>query len=347
MLTGHRAEVNYLRFSPDGKLVATSSDDGTVRVWRTADGSPYWRAPVLVPGPPRLLTHLGWRRFDAAGVPRPAEAGAAWQRAVERARLGSTTVDGEHLCLVAGQTLERWDLAGDRRSMSRPVKGRVEQLLATPHGCVVLLTQPGKPARAWLHRDKGAPLAMGQQASAVAWSAGEVLVAGETGVRSHASDGRPGPSLHGGSPGISAVQRVGRRLILGFSNGSIELIAASGRRLPLPFVKTASSPVVALREGPSGTLVAGFANGLVGLWYLKNGDQLYAARLHGSVQHLLLEAQRLYAATDLGQHLVLDLSVLRLPHCELLRRIWREVPVIWEGGLPVLRPPPKDHACQR
>ena len=36
-LRGHRARITQLRFSPDGSLLATSSNDGSVRMWETAD----------------------------------------------------------------------------------------------------------------------------------------------------------------------------------------------------------------------------------------------------------------------------------------------------------------------
>jgi WD domain, G-beta repeat len=37
--TGHTASVNAVAWSPDGKRIASRSDDGTVQVWNAADGS--------------------------------------------------------------------------------------------------------------------------------------------------------------------------------------------------------------------------------------------------------------------------------------------------------------------
>jgi len=83
----------------------------------------------------------------------------------------------------------------------------------------------------------------------------------------------------------------------------------------------------------------------VGLWSLRNGARLESAQLHGPAVHLLVREGKLYAASELGQHLVLDLTIFHTPYCDLLRSLWREVPVIWQGGLPVQRRAPHDHQC--
>lgn len=78
---------------------------------------------------------------------------------------------------------------------------------------------------------------------------------------------------------------------------------------------------MSLIPGPPGTLVAGFGNGVFGLWSLANGINLKHRRMHGSVVHLVFSQGILVAAIELGQHATLDLSVFHVPYCELLRRI--------------------------
>ncbi len=33
-------------------------------------------------------------------------------------------------------------------------------------------------------------------------------------------------------------------------------------------------------------------------------------------------------------------------YCDLLRDVWRRVPIVWESPRAVLRPPPEQHPCQ-
>jgi WD40 repeat protein len=67
VLKGHSNEVNAVVFSPDGQLVASASDDSTVRVWETATGACrcvlHQRSPVsriaFLPNGRTLRTNAG------------------------------------------------------------------------------------------------------------------------------------------------------------------------------------------------------------------------------------------------------------------------------------------------
>jgi WD40 repeat protein len=56
-LTGHEGPVKAAAFSPDGKLVATGSDDSSVRTWNVADGAMIAKLPM-----PKPVTALSFNK---------------------------------------------------------------------------------------------------------------------------------------------------------------------------------------------------------------------------------------------------------------------------------------------
>jgi len=346
-LTGHRGEVNDVAFSADGATVATVSDDRTLQLWDVATGRPRWRAPILVGPEVELYTHRGWQRLD--GGARPVDpAPPAWRHAVEEAELASASPDDSVLCVQASGRLGRWDRAGDRRA-AEVALASPRQLLAGRRGClaldgagaVTLLPVDGEARRLILGDDPAA------RAEAIAWDGDEILVALATGgVTRFAADGSARGHV-ATEAGVTAIARSGDELVVGYGSGALERVPLDPRR-PRPrfsFEAAPSSPVVTLAAGPLSTVLAGYANGFLGQWHLANGSQLEAVRLHGPVEHLRVDRARLYAATRLGDDQTLDLSVFDEEYCALLRRVWCEVPVVWEGGLLVERKPPARHRC--
>jgi len=339
-LRGHRSEVNLLRFRRDGRLAVTTSDDGTVRLWDVPTGRPAWRAPLLRDRPVSLLTHRGW--VDAQGKVVPPSGKPAWQRAARESSLrGALTPDGRLACLSTfDDHLEIWDTRSDRRLVRQPLT-RTLELVATDRRCVTLAASTVRT-----HDAKGASRIIASGASAIALDSGQLLVAARRKVTSY----RPGGTSRASYPtdlGATAVCRAGAWIVVGFADGNLELVpTTTGRsRARFAFEDVPSSPVVRLVAGPRGTVVAGFANGTIGLWSLRNGARLHHARLHGPVSHLHLRGKRLFAGSELGQLLVWDLDVFYGDYCHVLRQVWSGVPVIWEAGLPVRRSRPSNHRC--
>ncbi|MGC4113525.1 MAG: WD40 repeat domain-containing protein [Myxococcales bacterium] len=340
VLRGHRSEVNAVRFSPDGTRAATTSDDGTVRLWEAATGRPAWRAPLMRATPPELCTHQGWVSLDGAAAAR---GGERWRAAVESgAARAAVSEDGSRLCLAshAGE-LEIWDLGADRRLAAARATGSLWQVSALAHGCLSL----GWDGKVSLLVEDGTAKKLAEGASAAVSEAGELLVAQGREVAVFDAQGAE-RARTAADLGATALARLpGGALAVGFKDGNVELLAGSQAGAQFRFEDVPASPVERLLPGPMGTLVAGYANGLVGVWDAANGARLHVEQLHGPVAHLALSGRTLYAATELGDRTAVDLRVFHQPWCELVREVWREVPVVWEEGRPVARAAPPGHAC--
>jgi len=380
-LVGHagNADVNTLRFSPDGKLAITASDDGTVRTWDVDTGRPFWRAPLLVPSSLRLFSQPGWEVLDQANKPAgPSK--TRWEQAVEeRARLGSASDDGTLVCVGTHEGhLEVWATAEDRLVVDLGL-GSIAQLVTVPEGCVVLAD-----GNALLVDRSAARRQLAIDASAVAYSRSRILIAAKDellSVDAKATAAAPGPAARAApgaespkwpvSSNVARAAFAGPWLVVGRTDGTLDLYpagpgappgatpspptaapAASGaapdaapRATPPRLARASSTRVVQLLEGPAGTLLVGYADGVIALYSLETGAKLEQWRVHGSAIHLVLRGNELFAAADLGDSLREDLSTYTRDYCDLMREVWHEVPVEWDAGHAVRRPAPAEHAC--
>ncbi|MFP6685175.1 MAG: WD40 repeat domain-containing protein, partial [Polyangiaceae bacterium] len=351
---GHSDEINDFGFSVDGKLVATVSDDTTSRLWHVETAKPVWRAPLLLSDPPRLYSHRGWRTIGASR-PVAQAATAKWQLAVQKAaRYAEMTPGGKMLCLQTyDDQLEIWSVDKDVLLRQEPFPGLLA-MRAIKGGCLVrarakdrgqvsVVEPTGQPKVLPI---EGEPTAIGASDAHLFVAAGRQLVVFD---RAGATKTHLITNL-----GITEIVRLDAwRLAVGYANGNIELLivemeqgtAEIAGALNEMFEQTPSSGVTRLLVGPNGTLVAGFANGVIGMWSWSNGKHLAEGRMHGPIEHLLIEKQKLFAASALGQSIAWDLRLLYVERCALLREVWAGVPVVWRDGRAVVEALPKDHPC--
>ena len=338
-LQGHAGHVTDVLFAPSGRWAATSGDDGTVRLWSTETGRPVWHGAMLRGEPAEVCSHEGWVALDGQEGP-PA---ALWRDVVaSRAWLASATRDT--VCTFANDgTLDRWDLASDTRTWGKPVPN-VQKVLAHEKGCFVL--QSDGIASFWNQR--GERVLVGHAATAIATWDRELLVASAGKVMRVAIDGTTLGKV-AVDERVTALARVGSSIGVGTVHGDIRCLARDGGDLHqgTSLSGLPSTAVEVLLEGPADTVVAGFADGTVGVWDRKRGSLVHTAFLHGKVAFLERSGGKVQAMSELGDHVVLDLDVLQRPYCEVMHDVWSRVPVVWEDGRAIQRGRPPDHLCAR
>jgi WD40 repeat protein/serine/threonine protein kinase len=339
-LRGHRAGVNYLRFSKDGRLAVTTGDDGTVRLWHTIDGLPVWRATAFVPKSAELFTHNGWTQLGA-GKPGPH---TAWKKTIEdQGRRVAFSLDGRRVAIATyDRSVSVWDLAGDKEIV-RKKDLEAQDVVALSDGVAVL-----HDLRVSLLRDSGELIELVPVARAIAAAGGDRLVAvSPHGAQIFSHSGKAEQEIET-DLGVTAAALFGDELLLGFEDGNVERasLGSSGEPEPIALKEIPSSAVLEIAKGPSGSVALGYANGLAGLWDAGEGSRLASATLHGPIQHLHFDEGRLYAASELGDSTRLDLGIFGSPYCDLLQRVWSSTPYVWQNGHALVAAVPADHPCR-
>lgn len=340
-MRGHRGDANTVVFGNAGRWMITSGDDATIRAWDLETGRAAWFASAVVGVALQAYTHEGWVALDPAVPARPSS--ARWRAVVEQtARLARESSDRRTLCIAShDDTVRGWDLDTDQGSEPASVP-LVRDVVATSRACVAR----SAGGEATLRPLAGASTVLSSNATAINADGDTVLVAADHDVRVFAASGRQIASF-AADVGVTALARLSSWIAVGYRDGNIELLSESASR-PARRVVFDDIPAVAVERivsGPPGTLVAGFVNGVVGVWDTRTGAALLRLQLHGPVTWLACPGHTLYAVTELGDREVVDLDVLVRDYCDLMREVWKEVPVVWVDGRAVLGPSPEHHPC--
>jgi WD40 repeat protein len=345
-LRGHEGEANGIAFSADGKLVVTVGDDTTVRLWRTSDGRPVWEGLGILGSPTRILTHRGWidPLTDQLDLAFAKAAGARFpSNAIDILRIRAN--DSFRCTLQRNGTVEGFDLTLHRRRFVLSLADRPDDVVPLRSSCLVqrgaLVTQHFGPDDVRTIARRAQSIMPTDQGAVVVVDDGRALLLDREGATTR---------THAGLRGASRLATVGQKTILGFSDGSFEVHDAS-RAATVPtrplfsLAEVPASRPTIIRPGPTGIVIVGFASGELGFWSTQSGTPLLKQWLHGPIKDVRVDGGQLVALSELGDYLVLDLSVFQEDYCALLRRIWREVPVIWSQGRARREPLPLGHRC--
>jgi WD40 repeat protein len=251
-LTGHTGLVVALAYSPDGRTLASASDDGTARLWDVRDG--------------RLIEKL--------------------QSPAARAYCVAFAPDGRSLAVGYGDEhgiVQLWDIATRKRLQHWAAHDRVARSAAFSPDGKLLITAGRKPgARLWTLPDLDRTTLSGEAApaSAVAWSpdgqffatllthASKVRLWKLVGRKMRIRESRQFPTTNWAWGYTLAFAPDGRWLVCGLES-TVALIDVSATAVSPQFWPAHEGAVLGVAFTPDGgTLLSGGADGLVKLWDL-------------------------------------------------------------------------------
>ncbi|KAI8633878.1 putative WD-repeat protein [Xylariaceae sp. FL1651] len=260
-ILAHSGSVNAVTFSPNGQLIASASDDGTVRLWDTATG----REQRVFKG------HSGWVNaviFSPNG------------------QLIASASDDE--------TVRLWDIAtGEQRALKGHL-GSVEAVIFSPNGQLIASASDDKTVRLWdtaTGREQRAFKGHLGSVNAVTFSPNGQLIASASNDKTvrlwDTATGREQRALKGHLGSVKAVtfSPNGQLIASASDDGTVRLWdTATGREQRV--LKGHLGWVKAVTFSPNGQLIASASNDeTVRLWDTATGREQRALKGHlGSVK---------------------------------------------------------------
>lgn len=139
-------------------------------------------------------------------------------------------------------------------------------------------------------------------------------------------------------------------MAVAYRSGRMDMLSPDSKEpalaLDMPASKSIQLGVVdKLLAGPASTLLVGGRSGFVGVWDTGSGKLLEHAWLHGAPLYMTVVADKLYAASEVGDFEVIDLAIYGRDYCDLMREVWAEAPIVWQAGKPLVAAPDPGHRC--